>query len=396
MDFDLTEDQREIKSVAHELLARPLADRQGARGGRRRRVRRRAVARDRRARLAGDRGRRAVRRPGARRRRAGRAARGARLRLRVHAASVDGGRGGGDPGGRLRRTARALAAGAGGGRDHGRRRARGAGGRRPRGRRRRPARRRQRPSILAAAATRSRSRRSTRRAATRLASGATPWARRGRRSTDGAAARVRTAVAAEVVGVCQRALEMTLEYVKDRKQFGVPVGSFQAVAHRCAQMLLHTESARSTAYFAAWAADADPSRLAEAAALAAAAAATAGREVGRLGDPGPRRDRLHLGGRRPLAVQARRGRPGAARWRRAPSGGAGAGGRRARGRPRRVGIGRGSPRPSNPAGGSDAPRAVESARRQAAGAQPPGCWAISADMWPTLPATAELRVAMTG
>ncbi len=51
---------------------------------------------------------------------------------------------------------------------------------------------------------------------------------------------------------------MTVEYVKERKQFGVPVGSFQAVSHRCAQMLLHTESARSTAYFAAWAADADP------------------------------------------------------------------------------------------------------------------------------------------
>lgn len=97
--------------------------------------------------------------------------------------------------------------------------------------------------------------------------------------TEGAAARVRTAVAAEVVGVCQRALDMTLEYVKERKQFGVPVGSFQAVAHRCAQMLLHTESARSTAYFAAWAADADPSRLAEGGALASAAAATAGREV---------------------------------------------------------------------------------------------------------------------
>jgi alkylation response protein AidB-like acyl-CoA dehydrogenase len=91
--------------------------------------------------------------------------------------------------------------------------------------------------------------------------------------------RARAAVAAEVVGVCQRALEMTLEYVKERKQFGVPVGSFQAVSHRCAQMLLHTESARSTAYYAAWAADAEPSRLGEAAALAAAAAATGAREV---------------------------------------------------------------------------------------------------------------------
>jgi alkylation response protein AidB-like acyl-CoA dehydrogenase len=91
--------------------------------------------------------------------------------------------------------------------------------------------------------------------------------------------RVRSAVAAEVVGVCQRALDMTLEYVKDRKQFGVPVGSFQAVSHRCAQMLLQTESVRSTAYYAAWAADADPGRLPEAAALASAAAAENGREV---------------------------------------------------------------------------------------------------------------------
>jgi alkylation response protein AidB-like acyl-CoA dehydrogenase len=95
----------------------------------------------------------------------------------------------------------------------------------------------------------------------------------------GAAGRMLAAIAAELVGICQRALEMTLEYVKDRKQFGVPVGSFQAVSHRCAQMLLHTESARSAAYFASWAADADPARLNEASALAAAAAATAGPEV---------------------------------------------------------------------------------------------------------------------
>jgi alkylation response protein AidB-like acyl-CoA dehydrogenase len=95
----------------------------------------------------------------------------------------------------------------------------------------------------------------------------------------GAVDRVRAALAAEVVGVCQRGLDMTLEYVKERKQFEVPVGSFQAVAHRCAQMLMHTESARSAAYFAAWAADADPERLPEAAALAAATAAEGGREV---------------------------------------------------------------------------------------------------------------------
>jgi alkylation response protein AidB-like acyl-CoA dehydrogenase len=95
----------------------------------------------------------------------------------------------------------------------------------------------------------------------------------------GAAERIRAAVAAEVVGVCQRALDMTLAYVKERKQFSVPVGSFQGVSHRCAEMLLHTESARATAYYAAWAADADPLLLGEAAALAAAAAAEGGQTV---------------------------------------------------------------------------------------------------------------------
>ena len=95
----------------------------------------------------------------------------------------------------------------------------------------------------------------------------------------GAADRVRAAVAAEVLGVCQRALDMTVEYVKDRKQFGVPVGAFQAVSHRCAQMLMATESLRSVAYYAAWAADAAPDRLSEASALAAACAAEGGREV---------------------------------------------------------------------------------------------------------------------
>ncbi|MEN3280143.1 MAG: hypothetical protein V7607_1283, partial [Solirubrobacteraceae bacterium] len=87
------------------------------------------------------------------------------------------------------------------------------------------------------------------------------------------------ALSAELVGVSQRALDMTLAYVKDRKQFDTPVGAFQAVGHRCAQMLLHTEGARSAAYFAAWAADAAPERLSEAASLAKAAGSESGREV---------------------------------------------------------------------------------------------------------------------
>jgi alkylation response protein AidB-like acyl-CoA dehydrogenase len=99
---------------------------------------------------------------------------------------------------------------------------------------------------------------------------------------DGACAglgRALVSVSSELVGVCDRALGMTVEYVKDRKQFGVPVGAYQAVSHRCAQMLLETEKARSTAAFAAWTADADPESLAEAAAMAKACASSAGVEV---------------------------------------------------------------------------------------------------------------------
>jgi alkylation response protein AidB-like acyl-CoA dehydrogenase len=91
--------------------------------------------------------------------------------------------------------------------------------------------------------------------------------------------RATVVVAAELVGVSQRALEMTLAYVKDRKQFDTPVGAYQAVSHKCAQMLKDTEGARSATYFAAWAADAEPDRLPEAASLAKAAASDGGRDV---------------------------------------------------------------------------------------------------------------------
>jgi alkylation response protein AidB-like acyl-CoA dehydrogenase len=86
-------------------------------------------------------------------------------------------------------------------------------------------------------------------------------------------------VAAELVGICDRALRMTVEYVGERRQFGTPVGAFQAVSHRCAEMLLATEKARAAVSFASWAADADPERLPEAAAMAKAVASDAGRDV---------------------------------------------------------------------------------------------------------------------
>jgi alkylation response protein AidB-like acyl-CoA dehydrogenase len=91
--------------------------------------------------------------------------------------------------------------------------------------------------------------------------------------------RALVAVAAELVGVCERALAMTVAYVKERRQFGVPVGSYQAVSHRCAQMLLDTERARAASGYAAWAADADPELLPRAAAMAKAAASQAAVEV---------------------------------------------------------------------------------------------------------------------
>jgi alkylation response protein AidB-like acyl-CoA dehydrogenase len=91
--------------------------------------------------------------------------------------------------------------------------------------------------------------------------------------------RATVAVAAELVGVSQRALEMTIAYVKERRQFDTPVGAYQAVSHKCAQMLKDTEGARSATYFAAWAADADTARLAEAASLAKAAASDGARDV---------------------------------------------------------------------------------------------------------------------
>jgi len=96
---------------------------------------------------------------------------------------------------------------------------------------------------------------------------------------DAALHRALVAVSAELVGVCSRALEMTVAYVKERKQFGTPVGAYQAVSHRCAQMLLETEIARATTAEAAWRADADPNRLAECAAMAKATASDAGRTV---------------------------------------------------------------------------------------------------------------------
>jgi alkylation response protein AidB-like acyl-CoA dehydrogenase len=67
------------------------------------------------------------------------------------------------------------------------------------------------------------------------------------------------ALAAEQVGGAERCLDLSVDYAKTRVQFGRPIGSFQAIKHRCADLLVDVESARSAAYHAAWcAATGDP------------------------------------------------------------------------------------------------------------------------------------------
>jgi alkylation response protein AidB-like acyl-CoA dehydrogenase len=87
--------------------------------------------------------------------------------------------------------------------------------------------------------------------------------------------------AAESVGVAQRAMEMAVSYAKERKQFDRPIGSYQAVSHMCAQMLLEVEGARSAVYWAAWALDHEPETAPLAVAVAKAYAGDAGRRVPR-------------------------------------------------------------------------------------------------------------------
>jgi alkylation response protein AidB-like acyl-CoA dehydrogenase len=83
------------------------------------------------------------------------------------------------------------------------------------------------------------------------------------------------ALAAELVGVAQGALEMATAYAKEREQFGRPIGAYQAVSHRLADMLWEVEEARSLTYYAAWCADADPETLSLAASMAKARASDA-------------------------------------------------------------------------------------------------------------------------
>ena len=85
--------------------------------------------------------------------------------------------------------------------------------------------------------------------------------------------------AAVMLGAARRCLDMSVEYAKVREQFGQPIGSFQAIRHRCAEMLLEVENAHSATYYAAWALDANAEDAALAASVAKAYVSEAARKA---------------------------------------------------------------------------------------------------------------------
>ncbi|WP_106398751.1 acyl-CoA dehydrogenase family protein [Actinocorallia populi] len=89
---------------------------------------------------------------------------------------------------------------------------------------------------------------------------------------EGARHRALAGLALTMVGACQRILDLTLEHVRTRHQFGVPIGSFQAVKHKAADMHVAIERARALAYYAALTIAADDPRRRLAASMAKAAA----------------------------------------------------------------------------------------------------------------------------
>jgi len=106
----------------------------------------------------------------------------------------------------------------------------------------------------------------------------------GNRANLGRAMDIATAaLAAEMTGGMQRVLETTVAYAKTRKQFGKPIGIFQAVQHMCADMYLETESARSAAYYSAWALQENAPEAATSVSIAKMYASDAARAVGNRG-----------------------------------------------------------------------------------------------------------------
>ncbi len=136
------------------------------------------------------------------------------------------------------------------------------------------------------------------------------------------------------VGASQRVLDLVLDHVKDRQQFGVPIGSFQAVKHMAVDVFVAIQRARALCHFAALTIAEDDDRRTAAASMAKAAAGDCQRITARTRHPALRRAGLHLG-ERPAALRAPgQGRRAAARVeRRAPGRRRPLGARRAARRP---------------------------------------------------------------
>jgi alkylation response protein AidB-like acyl-CoA dehydrogenase len=90
-------------------------------------------------------------------------------------------------------------------------------------------------------------------------------------------------LAAEMLGAAERVLELSVEYAKARVQFGRPIGSFQAVKHRLADMLTDVESIRNAVYYAAWAQERETDDASLAASMAKAFASDAAARVAKGG-----------------------------------------------------------------------------------------------------------------
>jgi alkylation response protein AidB-like acyl-CoA dehydrogenase len=95
--------------------------------------------------------------------------------------------------------------------------------------------------------------------------------------------RATVALCAEMCGGAQKVLEMTTEYAKIRIAFGKPIGSYQGVKHKAADMLVDVENAKSLTYYAAWAVDENVPEAPLAASMAKAYASDAYRKVAGAG-----------------------------------------------------------------------------------------------------------------
>jgi alkylation response protein AidB-like acyl-CoA dehydrogenase len=101
----------------------------------------------------------------------------------------------------------------------------------------------------------------------------------GRALLDAVVRRGAVGAAAEMLGAARRCLDMAVDYAKVREQFGQPIGSFQAIRHKCAEMLLEVENSHAAVYYAAWALDAQADDAALAASVAKAYVGDASRKV---------------------------------------------------------------------------------------------------------------------